>query len=301
MVLLLLNIASKVFFLSDKNGGSNRTFIFILLLIGSVFFLNRESLCESISYPRRNIDLIAEKNGFHREPIITDLFTLVSYVKIQQKGAPLVVYIEGDGRAWLTKKTVSTDPTPRQIMVFKLAVTDDSVNVAYLARPCQYIGRKNEKNFDSVYWTSARFSGEVINSMNHALNELKKLSGTQEIKLIGFSGGGAIAVILAAGRDDVSGLCTISGNFDHIKVNEYHCVTGLDRSLNAIDFAERVSRIPQRHFAGEKDKVIPIKVVEDFVLKTGDKKLERLTIVDGCTHNKGWVKKWKKLLEEPLL
>ncbi len=50
----------------------------------------------------------------------------------------MVVYIEGDGRAYVNRRTPSNDPTPGNPMALRLALADPSLRVLYLGRPCQY-------------------------------------------------------------------------------------------------------------------------------------------------------------------
>ncbi|MDD4956799.1 MAG: alpha/beta hydrolase [Candidatus Omnitrophica bacterium] len=264
----------------------------------AVFLFSWNNVCGAAMNATRAVKELAGKNGFVEHRIDTPYFTLLSYARVHEKGAPIVIYIEGDGRAWKNRRTVSTDPTPRTPMVFKMMIADGSPNLAYLARPCQYVGGKN---YDSGYWTGKRFSEEVIASMSEAVDELKSLSGAKEVKLIGYSGGGAVAVLIAARREDVIGIVTVAGNLDHVAVNKLHRVGQIGGSLNPIDVAGKVADIPQRHFSGDKDNVVPQEVAETFVIRTGDRQLERLDVVEGCGHEKGWTGKWKDLVKRTLI
>jgi len=76
----------------------------------------------------------------------------------------------------------------------------------------------------------------------------------------------------------------------------YHHVSQLDGSMNPLDAAQKVARIPQRHFVGSIDKIVPFVIAESFVKMEGDKNYERITIVDGVSHNDGWCKRWHDLL-----
>ena len=69
----------------------------------------------------------------------TGTFTLASFVRAEAPGQPLTVYLEGDGLAWASRTRPSTNPTPTDPVALKLAALDRSANVAYLARPCQYV------------------------------------------------------------------------------------------------------------------------------------------------------------------
>jgi hypothetical protein len=72
-----------------------------------------------------------------REGIATRDFVLTAFVLTDTR-APLDLYIEGDGFAWLSRSEPSLDPTPRAATGLALAAVDSASNVAYLARPCQF-------------------------------------------------------------------------------------------------------------------------------------------------------------------
>ncbi|MFA5068561.1 MAG: alpha/beta hydrolase [Candidatus Omnitrophota bacterium] len=243
-------------------------------------------------------DKIAGEAGFKRQRLQTSFFQLTAYTRFDGMSGLLRVYIEGDGFAFSSRRSVSSNPTPSQPLVLRLAAVDAHKNTAYLARPCQYISEKEEKRYDSKYWSHARFSREVIDSMNEAVDILKRQSGSSHILLIGHSGGAAVAVLIAARRDDISGLITIAGNLDHKAVNYHHKVSQLESSLNPIDYGRKIAGIPQRHFAGSEDKIVPVGIIEGFARASGDNNCDTVTIVDGCGHNDGWVEKWQQLLSE---
>jgi pimeloyl-ACP methyl ester carboxylesterase len=241
----------------------------------------------------------AEKSGFRKELIDTGDFTILAYSRIKKLGMSLVIYIEGDGSAWETRTRLSEDPTPRDPLVIKLAAIDPSPNVAYLARPGQYtlIGASS---CNPSYWSDERFSETVVKAMDQAVEHLKSKYGAKEVSLIGYSGGGAIAVLVAARRGDITKLRTVAGNLDHVSVSNYHGVSSLGGSLNPIDVATGIAILPQRHFAGESDNVIPSFIARSFVKRAGDKNYDRVIIVKGATHSAGWVEQWAELLEIPV-
>jgi pimeloyl-ACP methyl ester carboxylesterase len=108
--------------------------------------------------------------------------------------------------------------------------------------------------------------------------------------LIGYSGGGAIAVLVAARRSDVVALRTIAGNLDHVAFTRYHKVTPMSASLNAADVIDQVRRIPQVHYAGAEDTVVPPSLIENFVARVGES--ARVVVVRNATHAKGWKEFW---------
>lgn len=239
---------------------------------------------------------IAEINNLSEKIISTKSFTITSFYKMKNPEDPVTLYIEGDGLAWLNRNQLSLDPTPKNPMALELAILDASPNVVYLARPCQFQSRDLDVLCeDSEYWSSKRFSQEVIDSMNQAISEYQAIFHFSEINLVGYSGGGAVAVIIASLRNDVDSLRTVAGNLDHDAVNEYHGVSKLDGSLNPADVAEQISRIPQIHFSGTKDKTVPFSIAQSYVNKIKNLSCVQVWPVDGVGHTEGWIKNWDKL------
>ena len=245
-------------------------------------------------------DNLAQNNGFKKEFIKTSRFQLTSYYRFTAPGDPVTIYIEGDGLAWLSRTRLSDDPTPRSPLILELATIDPSTNVAYLARPGQYT-QSGIPDCSPEYWSTKRFSEEVVASMNEAVSEILNKAGAKKIDLIGYSGGAAIAVLIAARRDDVKSLRTIAGNLNPPELNRYHGVSQSGFSLNPFGSAKKIKNIPQRHFVGSKDKIVPLSIIEYFVTEEGDKDFERITVVKGAAHKDGWREHWKKLLLMPTI
>ncbi len=270
---------------------------FVLVSLGCVVFL-------SACYSRRiNLaDSVVREYSFVKEIIKTNTFKLTTYSRVSEKGKPVDVYIEGDGFAWASRGKLSVDPTPTKPMVLELAGKDDSANVLYIARPCQYTNLKEDQFCNSKYWSSDRFSKEVIDSVNDAITHFVNKYEIKGVNLIGYSGGGAVATIIAAQRKDVLSLRTVAGNLDHVEVNKYHKVTQLTNSLNAIDYADKLSNLPQYHFSGGEDKIVPIFIAENFAEKAEKgNKCVKVAVVKGVGHEKGWVENWKYLLSQPVV
>lgn len=243
-------------------------------------------------------DRISQAQGFEKAHLKTKYFTLTSFYRFTKPGQTLNIYIEGDGSAWLSRSRLSSDPTPKNPLVLELASIDSSPNVAYLARPGQYTEQENPK-VDSAHWSNKRFSEEVISSMSEAIGQLAFRVQANKINLIGYSGGAAVAILIAARRSDIMSLRTIAGNLNPEAVNRYHKVSTLSGSLNPIDFAKNLKGLPQRHFIGSKDTIIPSFIAESFLKAMGDTDYSRITVVKGATHSKGWRRQWKELLEYP--
>lgn len=202
----------------------------------------------------------------------------------------LHVYIEGDGYAWKNTHTPSGDPTPHNDVTLRLAAADPTAcAVLYLARPCQYT-RDLSPACATKYWTNARFAPEVISVTNAAIDRAKAQTGAQHVVLVGFSGGGAVAVLAAALRDDVAFLGTVAGNLDHAAWTRLHRLTPLAASLNPRDAAPRVRLLPQRHLSSPGDRIMPPGISAGFCEAVGQP--NACVQAPGVPHGGPWEEAW---------
>ncbi len=249
-----------------------------------------------------SVEALATDHGLTKITLQTETFSLVSYQSITKADAVATIYIEGDGLAWLSHKRVSPNPTPKNPVALKLSLLDPAANVIYLARPCQYVDLKTEKNCRSDYWTTKRLAPEVVASMDEAITQIKQRADIDKIRLVGYSGGGAIAAILAATRDDVIDLRTVAGNLDIEVFARHHKVTPLVGSMNPVDFADSLANMPQMHFVGEKDDIITRAITESYVnrLKEYDADLRCVKVrrIRNASHATGWETVWQRYADE---
>lgn len=248
---------------------------------------------------RELLDRVGARNGWERFQTTSGPFTLVGYRSFRNSASgDLSIYIEGDGLAWITRTQLSPDPTPRTPIALELAVGDPSANRAYLARPCQYQSQADLARCNPAFWSTARYSEEVISAMNAEVDRLAKAAGAKRLRLFGYSGGGAVAALIAARRKDVVQLVTISGNLDHAAWTAMLKVSPLSNSLNPADMSSALTGIPQIHFVGKDDTEVPPKVAQSYRARFSDP--NRLTIVQvpGVDHNCCWVERWPSLLKQ---
>ncbi|MEM7679821.1 MAG: hypothetical protein AAF182_02310, partial [Pseudomonadota bacterium] len=238
-------------------------------------------------------DRLAQTVGYTKRIIATDQFDIVTYGTLKAPGKAVHIYIEGDGLTHFNE-VPSMNSTPLVPVGLQLATADNFENVIYLAKPCQYVSI-NEKCIPK-YWTSHRYAPEVINAMYQALNAIKYQYGMKEFHLFGYDGGGAVATILAANRDDVLSLRTIAGNLDHITYAIHNDKPLMSASLNAADFAPGVETIPQVHFTGANDLVMPASVFGSFKESIGSTECLRHEVIENSAHADGWAKRWPALL-----
>lgn len=257
--------------------------------------------CSSVLQKLDKADSIANKAGMQLQEINTGSFILTTYSKIRNNNTPVNIYIEGDGFAWASRGRLSSNPTPRDAFTLRLAAQDPAANVLYIARPCQYTSLEKDKLCAPKYWSGSRFSEEVVDSVNKAISHYTKQFSQPKINLIGYSGGAAVAVLVAARRNDIATLRTVAGNLDHVAINKYHDVENLDNSLNPIDVAEKLASLPQYHFAGVDDKIVPLSVIKGFAEKSEQgKSCVKVSSVNGATHYSGWKEHWQQLLMQPV-
>jgi len=243
----------------------------------------------------------AVKAGWVREEFPVGRFTLAGWLKgAATASGNLVIYIEGDGRAWLSRSRLSDDPTPLDPVALRLALKDLAPLILYLARPCQYVldgGNKSRgRGCDPVYWSARRYGDEVIAALNGAIDQAKQRTGAQTVSLIGYSGGGTVAVLIAARRRDVTRLVTIVPVLDHGAWTAHHKVSPLTGSLNPVDVAASLGYLPQRHFFGAVDEIAPRRLSENFFARLPSSTPAQVSIIEGFDHNCCWVAEWPGLL-----
>lgn len=254
--------------------------------------------CSAVGGRLDKANKIAASADMKYELVRADGFVLTTFNKINSPGAEVNIYIEGDGFAYAARDRVSANPTPRDPLALRLASKDTAENIIYIGRPCQYTDMKLNPRCERQFWSSNRFAPITVRSVNKAIEILKSKYGFSKINLIGYSGGAAIAVLVASGRNDVASIRTVAGNLDHKAVNTYHSVSQLDKaSLNPVDYAGNVRNIPQYHFVGEDDNIIPPFIAKNFAMTLDDgNKCVKVSSVKNATHHSGWEEHWNYLL-----
>jgi pimeloyl-ACP methyl ester carboxylesterase len=253
----------------------------------NTFFLTRQATAQAVADPA----------GLSPVAFTGEQFTVHGYAR-GETAQVLTVYIEGDGFAWANRSTPSDDPTPKDPLALRLAAADPSPAVAYLSRPCQYPQPGDAPACEPYYWTFGRFSPAMAAALSQALDRLKARFGAKSLRLAGYSGGGAMAVLLAARRDDVSFVATVAGNLDTALWCSLHKLTPLAGSLNPADFAAMAAHIPQVHFVGSRDGNMPGAVAESFAARAASQDTVKLVTIPDFTHSCCWEKSWPQLIRD---
>ncbi len=245
---------------------------------------------------RQAAEMMADAAGWQSITLSGDSFMLLAFVPKETHNSDLLtIYIEGDGLAWVTPFRPSQDPTPIHPIALQLALRHSPGAAAYLARPCQYVTGEDWRNCQTAWWTDRRFATEVVQATGRAVDQLKHRFHASNIVLIGYSGGGAIATLLAAQRKDVVRLVTVAGNLDHVRWTQLHHVAPLTGSLNPADAWQALLDVPQVHFVGGNDSNVSQEIAASYVARFPADKRPELRIIEGLDHACCWVEQWPQL------
>ncbi len=255
------------------------------------------SSCAHIPDPNFRIQAaaqLAHVSGW--EPEYTSNSPIVKFKpRIIKTAKILTVYIEGDGYAWVSGDLPSFDPTPVEPLALKLALLDPGP-AAYIGRPCQYLKVKH-KFCEQRYWTSHRFSLEVIQLMDHEVNQLKKEFGSDKLILVGYSGGGAVAALIASRRNDIVQVITVAGNLDTEFWTKQLHLSPLWGSLNPADSWQLLQSTPQVHLIGSEDNVIDLSVVESYRARFPATAPIDVRVIEGNSHRCCWTERWAIIIK----
>lgn len=258
-----------------------------------IFLATALTACSGLPDRETDISNVAARGQFTRQVVSSGLFSLTTFRKQADANRDLlVVYIEGDGFAFQRRGLLSSDPTPRSMVALNLAAKDPHPAVMYVARPCQYLPDDALRTCDSKYWSTHRYSEDVIVAIDGAID--RAALGYKRIALVGYSGGGAVAALIAARRQNVAWLVTIAANLDHKSWTTLHQITPLSGSLNAADYAVSIQNLPQLHLTGGEDKIVPFAVTKAFLSRMTNHSHVTARPIPTYDHECCWVRDWPK-------
>lgn len=254
------------------------------------------SLLMACASPQESMSKLVHDAGWKTQILQAENFDLFTASQHGRRGQTLWVYLEGDGRAYITPTRPSSDPTPSDPVAFRLALIHPKRElVAYVGRPCQYVMPVHGRGCSQNYWTMGRYAPEVIVSTNSAINVLKGQAQAANIVLVGYSGGGALAVLVASRRQDVVGIVTVAANLDIDYWARQNELSLLEGSENPADVVQLIASIPQTHFVGGKDDVVTSYVTRSY-LGSMSHGHTNMILMPEFTHKCCWVEQWPELL-----
>jgi pimeloyl-ACP methyl ester carboxylesterase len=138
-----------------------------------------------------------------------------------------------------------------------------------------------------------RYSEEIVSSMTEAVSRAVEQAKARNVVLVGYSGGGVLAVLIAERLDNVAAVVTVGANLDVEAWSKYHGYLPLTGSLNpAASTAEH--RWPETHLYGMRDQVVPA-ATTDAYFKRFPNAQRRLEAND---HVCCWVEQWPELWKQ---
>jgi len=244
--------------------------------------------------PGLRMDALAAKHGALRETLRGNDFDQVVYTRgLASSSATLTIYFEGDGLPFERKDVVSADPTPRRPLALELMLTDPGPT-AYVARPC-YQAAGPRALCPPALWTSARYSEAVVSSMHAVVRRLLARAADARTTLVGYSGGGVLAMFVAERERRIGTVVTVAANLDVGAWTRRHGYSTLDGSLDPATVSQWRATLQQLHYAGAADKNVPPDIARAFVAHVPGATLNEIA---GFDHRCCWVQKWPALLNE---
>ena len=232
-----------------------------LLFILSIFLVC-QSCTNSIETEAADIGMVASTVQSH--PFKHRLFRLAAQGENPQ--SIKVILVDGDGRAFINPTTVASDPTPLHSSLLALAPDLAGLgDVLYLGRPCYHQLQDPECN--PLLWTLARYSQGTIDSSVGAVKQL--IEPDDRIILVGYSGGGVIAMLMA--RDlfpEVFGVVTYGSPLDTDAWTAFHGYTDLVLSENPARDPDSFNDFCQIHLFGNRDQIVPKELVASWTWRS---------------------------------
>lgn len=204
----------------------------------------------------------------------------------------LHVYLEGDGKPWRHGRWPATNPSSREMTAMKLMLLDPNPSV-YLNRPC-YGHKRMPDSCSTSLWTDGRYSAYVVATMAAALKEIGGEYPGKRLVLLGHSGGGTLAMLLAQRLENVAGVVTIAANLDHRAWTSAHGFLPLAASLNPAEQSLLPDDVMRWHLAGGEDEQVPAQITREVASRDP---AARFILHPGFDHSCCWQRIWPELLQ----
>ena len=232
----------------------------------------------------------AARAGFERRLVPGAGFDHVVFVAARPLSPRLHVYLDGDGVPWEAGQPAA-DPTPRRPLVLEL-MTRDPAAAVYVGRPC-YHGMATAPGCRPALWNEARYSDPVVDSLVAVVSRLLDGQHHADAVLIGYSGGGALAMLMAPRIPRVAAVVTVAANLDTDGWAAYQRLPPLRGSRNPSRAPGLPASIVQLHSVGADDRAVPPRVVA-----SGSVPSDAVRRLEGYDHICCWVDRWPAILAE---
>jgi hypothetical protein len=154
-----------------------------------------------------------------------------TFSRIPESADRLFVFIDGDGNPYTEGgAVVSPDPSPRRPLALQWAAQTPAP-VLYVARPCEFRTLR-DPGCTPRLWTTLRYSASVVGSLSAIVNQVVAARHVRAVILIGYSGGGTLAVLMAGQVKHLAAVVTIAAVLDTDAWTTHHAYLPLEGSLN---------------------------------------------------------------------
>lgn len=211
----------------------------------------------------------------------------------RRPGAPLHVYLDGDGTPWRSRRQPALDPSARDPLVLDLMARDPAAAVL-VGRPCYY---RAHTTCDPQAWTDRRYDEDVVQRLAGAIEAEIAAAPGGPLVLIGYSGGGALAMLVAPRLSRVDAVITLAANLDVTAWAADHGYAPLAGSLDPATQPALPPRIRQYHFFGAEDHNVRAELMAPVARR---QPAATIDVVTGYDHHCCWREDWPALLARAL-
>ncbi len=197
------------------------------------------------------------------------------------------VYLEGDGDPARAARRRPPDATPRRTVALELWNLDPG--------PALYLGRPGQLDAPAPLeaWTTHRYGETVVESLIAALRAADPIAPDRPLVLVGFSGGGTLATLMAERLPRARALVTLGANLD---VAAWTAARNEPPLAGSLDPATRPSLrrdLLQLHLQGLDDRTVPPSLTRAFLERQPAPRVRRF---DGFDHDCCWTSVWPEIL-----
>jgi pimeloyl-ACP methyl ester carboxylesterase len=147
-------------------------------------------------------------------------------------------------------------------------------------------------------WTVDRFSPLVIDSVVAAVNAIGERYPDAKLTLIGYSGGGVIAMMAALQLERVSTVVTVASPLDTAAWTNEHGYSPLAADSNPADVAHWPERLRQIHFVGLQDDNVDAALMTKFLADIPPSSDITAISFPEFDHSCCWLEAWPDILRD---
>lgn len=240
----------------------------------------------------QHIEQLAADANLVRYVVQAERLPLAYYMPAPGKrAARVVIFLEGDGRPWVRGAHPNSDPTTRDPIALEL-LRRTPRPAAYLARPCYHGLAAPDCTFEK--WTGGRYGQDIVLAMSAAVREIVRRMQAEEAVLVGYSGGGTLAVLIAERTEGITAVVTVAANLDVAAWTTFHGYLPLSQSLNPAA-SEHAHAWRELHLSGAQDRTIPASLNDAYFERFPH--AQRWTLA-AHGHRCCWVDEWPALWTE---